>query len=184
MLCCSLLICFLFWDSWIGQFVANPSILANQLGGMVNFRGSIDVQKAVNWRRWFCDKPLPSATAKATASVVAIWDKESSRLFTPRFKQTRKIDFNEPTINEDEGQQAICSYRLERMETQLYIVGIGVTIVRMSPRKGRQLQSRTGACFCVYVKLTFKVPVRWCTSVHFLSASLSLNQSFFVFFFE
>ena len=36
MLSCSLLICVIFWDSSIGQFVANTSILVKQLGGLFN----------------------------------------------------------------------------------------------------------------------------------------------------
>ena len=37
MLSCSLLICFLFWDSSIRQFMANTSILVKQLEGIINF---------------------------------------------------------------------------------------------------------------------------------------------------
>ena len=45
MLSYSLLICFLFWDSSIGQFVADTSILVTQREGVVNFRVFVDVKK-------------------------------------------------------------------------------------------------------------------------------------------
>ena len=79
MFSCSLLICFLFWDSPIGQFVANTRILVKQLKCIINFSFCDIPKKTVNWR-WFCD--IPSATAKEIASVAVIWDKESGPMFS------------------------------------------------------------------------------------------------------
>ena len=75
MLSCSLLICFLFWDSSIGQFVANTSILGKQLEILIKFSFCDILKNAVIEEGDFVPFHISHSEGNRIAAV--IWDKES-----------------------------------------------------------------------------------------------------------
>ena len=87
---CSLLIYFLFWDSWIGTLCGQPSILVRQREVIVNFRLKMDAQKAANWRRVMLWHTI--ILGEVSRIRIVIWDTGAVWCFSPLGRQHQVFD--------------------------------------------------------------------------------------------